>query len=630
MSDAVPLSLFLTRRALCPTCGAPLQLQPDSAVIDCGYCHSRSSVERRLRHVEATISGGLEPTQVARKDTRWLAAHSIAAAGQAESSCPGCGAPIEINNAQDVARCSQCGSAAKVERQLVAAPAALFDEANDDAELEAFKGRPLRDFEEENRSRRFDDSQRDDFWDEACDQTVRVLLTSSDLATRFRAARSFRGWKKLNPWRERMLARVMQLCCRCEPELEYCICNRMIESMLFDESGDELKQGVFRAAARALFIEQMSGKLLFTLGLAFDAATLKLLLDLMEYALAHGRLDDAMNAMRGAFWALDRDYGSRMAFGEVMLYRLLYLTPALLSWVLDQFIKWQVDDFRKIVRLVDDCAFERPELIPIIRKRLGAPVPPSTFEQYAAHLEFVKSLVSPQAREFAVFKYPYNPEYKAIDQGIEHLQAALDYLVPLMGDPLFEKTVTREIVRMIEQLEFQNLPPIHGMLKTHGEKLPMRVRFAYLRRCPDTPLIAHFHPDNLYEPEDQSQTPLEQELERWKRVYRDGWDRIKQVDDDRNATYKEFLEKIEREDEQLFEQRKAEREIQSAAQALANGRQAQVEHARALQQQAEIQRLFDEFQKADVEGQQGIVNTTQAAETASLPWYKRLWKKLGG
>jgi len=183
---------------------------------------------------------------------------------------------------------------------------------------------------------------------------------------------------------------------------------------------------------------------------------------------------------------------------------------------------------------------------------------------------------------------------------------------------------------MIEQLEFQDLPPIHGMLKTHGEKLPMRVRFAYLRRCPDTPLIAHFHPDNLYEPEDQSQTPLEQELERWKQVYRDGWDRIEQVDDDRNATYKEFLEKIEREDEQLFEQRKAEREIQSAAQALANGKQAQVEHARALQQQAEIQRLFDEFQKADVEGQQGIVNTTQAAETASLPWYKRLWKKLGG
>lgn len=559
MSDAVPVSLFLARRALCPGCGVPLQLDADSSEATCEWCRETSYVERRLRTVELEIESGIEPGSVAR-DTAFIPAHSIAATGKAESACPGCGGVIEIKLAQDTATCPNCGSAAKVERRLARAENEHWVENQDNHDLEMFKaGRP-RDFEKELfwDYDKLDEEARQDFLDEWNDQRVRILLTTDDADTRFAEAVSIRAWHKVNPWRERMLARLMVLAASSERELELAIAGGPIHYNLYhgEDGENEVRRAVFRAASRALFDGTPSAAVLRELGSAHRGAPVKLLMERLDYSFEHGSFEDAFSALRALSQAMSNAREERHLLGEVMLYRMLYLKAPMLAWVLDQWHKWSIEDRYQSLRFLDDCAVERPDLVPLLRERLGAQQWFETFSSYRKYLEFVDGLVTPLGRQTALHLGVYAPEFDHKDTGFEHLHFALDYLHPLLADPLFERTAIECVNRFVTRLKQQDLPPVHEFIEKHGDALPWRIRQNYLQVCPDSSLLSPFEFQNTYESSETEPNDLQRSVETWQQRFKEA--RRADKHDESVARYRrrreQVLEELHRQTKQMREE----------------------------------------------------------------------------
>ncbi|MBZ0136773.1 MAG: hypothetical protein K8I27_10410 [Planctomycetes bacterium] len=620
MSDAVPVSLFLTRRALCPGCGAALQLEPGQSEIACRFCSSVSYVERRLRTIESELRNGLEPSQIEHK-TRFIPAHSIGAAASAETACPGCGGTIEISSSQDTTTCPHCGSGAKVERRLVPRTEEDWSAYGDDADLKAFAARDpvVLDPAYPDGYSRLSEEAKTQWSDELDDERVLTLLTATDLDRQFRAAKNFQGWGEMTPRRERLLARVMTLCCDAPPELQYCIASEIINNLLFgNAASDANKRAVFRAAGRSLFRPGLSRPLIRELGLAFDGATLKLMLELAEYQLKHDRLDDAGHALHGAAMAM-RDYGMRFEVGEVILYRLLYLEPPILAWVIHQSIHdWQVEDYWQVVQFVDDCAFERPELAPVIHGKLGGPMSPTNFTQYRALLDRIDSLLSPLAQQFALDKYSYHPDRGKADPGVDDLAYILNWLGPRLDDPLFHKVVRRQIERFIGQLERQDLPPIDAFIKQHGEALPPHIRYRYLSVRPDTDLIKSFRPGNLYESDQRDPTPLERELGEWQERFSTLY---QEQEEEHEANFRRFAamrERIKSEDDAAYERERVARRQQQEAQYARNAEKAKEEEAAHRRKQQEIDQQFDDWRKGN-----------ERAARRNLEEYRKLHEQTG-
>ena len=116
-SPAMPVSLFMSGRSLCPQCGAPITLGSDQLSATCRWCGSRAHVERRLRSVEPKVAGGFEPTAVAVPDGGWVPSH-WGSGDHGRPRCPGCGSPFETDLAQEIRQCPHCGSHSKIERRL--------------------------------------------------------------------------------------------------------------------------------------------------------------------------------------------------------------------------------------------------------------------------------------------------------------------------------------------------------------------------------------------------------------------------------------------------------------------------------------------------------------------------------
>src|SRR5437870_1617626 len=115
MTDSVPLSLYITNRAQCPDCGAPLSLVKDKPLIECSFCGGHASVERRLRTTEITI----ENLETSSGPAQWKPAHQIAGHQMFEPHCPTCGVEMQTNAHHTLARCPQCRIEVKIEQRLV-------------------------------------------------------------------------------------------------------------------------------------------------------------------------------------------------------------------------------------------------------------------------------------------------------------------------------------------------------------------------------------------------------------------------------------------------------------------------------------------------------------------------------
>jgi DNA-directed RNA polymerase subunit RPC12/RpoP len=312
MSDAVPVSLFLTRRALCPGCGAPLHLQADAVVVECEYCGCESGVERRLRTVETELAGGVNPAEVARGRTRFIPAHAIARDGHAEAKCPGCGSPIDLQRAQDLAECAHCGSKSKVERRLAADADDPCDDTALDDELRAFANgererslkESLRRYKEGGGENPFERS------DLHSDHHLLTLLTGPD-SELLESTSDLLKWQSFNTRRECLFTRLLLRAEASMPKVADALFKHIDWAARTDSVSNQSRQQqhvrcITRSAARVFYRPDVSERLLYTLGTCQPTAMLKLLLDVAEWGLEHGHRQAADNALNAAARVLDK------------------------------------------------------------------------------------------------------------------------------------------------------------------------------------------------------------------------------------------------------------------------------------------------------------------------------------
>jgi hypothetical protein len=501
MQHAVPVSLFLTRRALCPNCGAPLSLAAEQVVVECEYCGCGSSIERRLRMIEAELHQAEQSGAAATGGTNFIPAHAITGDGSVAAHCPGCGSAIELTTRQEISTCEHCDSPSKVERRLALDRRDPCDDIRIDDDLnefnpEEFEDRITRIVKSYEHAETYDPAA---MWDECHDVRLMVVLTTTNPELIAGAMQSFEPWRKVSPRRECIFSRLLQRIPSLSDELRELLLDKVVRRM----GGGNMQSAearlprvrmVVRAAARAVFRDDTSEQMLHALTFAQPNAMLKLLLELAEWGFSRSNRNVAASALKVAAQALDTREGmrhksrqkvNRELLSRVLMYRLLYLPPRLLAWALEQVPRWRIEDYRTLARFIDDCAFERPELIATIRDaRIARPAPSQSFAEYLKHLEFVESLLSPQGREYAMYLHSYRAEGGRPDPQPELLRPILVHLLPTLTDTDLRCHAGFDIAQLAKQLESQPLPALDEFMKQHGDKMTAYPALIYRRFSP--------------------------------------------------------------------------------------------------------------------------------------------------
>ncbi len=495
-NETVPLSLFQTGRGLCPDCGAPLSLPGDSPVTRCTYCGGTAAVARRLRTLEPVLDAKFI-TADAPPDTARLQrpSHLVPGVSQDESHCPGCGCELLVGTPQAIFKCPQCGTVCKIERRLLRSPVA-------DADL----------IELEENAGPTDQKQFD-----ATEAAVLRTESSIDLSDRVRAAQELgEFWAHANARAARLLPRVFAVLNSSEPAVELPLAE-MVGKLLCSHD-PVLSNAVLRAAEKVVFDPAGSRALLFQLGLG-SGVGLKLLLDVADHAGQRGSTEYACAALWAVNCMFERNYADRMRLAEVVLYRLLYLRGPVQAWAL-QLVQGQLGlgcrfPTTTLLHFIDDCAVERPELVPHLEKCFYDR-PAEDSAEWVERFDRIDTLYSDAAQSAAI-QHLYAPPG---DVSEKTFSSALDRLLTLAERPGLFEAVETAVAAMIDDNACQH-ESVHAMIRRHGDRLARGIRAAYLRQFPKSPELSPV-PDDYGRRASPPPTPFDLQLAQWSRAWDGG------------------------------------------------------------------------------------------------------------
>lgn len=494
MGDSIPISLYVTGRAQCPDCGAPLTLQKNQALVECGYCGGAANVERRLRTTEASVEG----METVSGPAQWKPAAQIDGQQTFDAHCPTCGMLMQPNAHHSILRCDHCRTESKVEQRLVRRGA-------------------IGHLALEELARRWKNAGMDRFERET-EALIEAIWTEKDLKKRVALTRKFESWTLINPATARLLPRLMAMMQREEPEMEIPLGD--IISKLLCEGDKALRNAVVRAAEEFVFNFDGSQELLFSLGMG-SGVCLKLLLDAANYAADAGAIDYACTALWGINWIFERNYPDRDVMGQIILYRLLYMRGPVQAWALE-LAKGQMGlGYRyptpTLLRFMDDCVYERPDLLKQIEKCFYTGWSKDEAE-YRGRIDFLdQELITKPARAAGLRQLGPPPE-NASDG---FLAWALDRLLEFTHDGDLAEAACAAMKEIIEL--GRNVPaPVEAMIQKHGDALPEEVRRDYLRRVDKSPHLTPLPPKYWTPAKEPPKTPLEQQLDEWKDMWKQG------------------------------------------------------------------------------------------------------------
>jgi hypothetical protein len=318
---------------------------------------------------------------------------------------------------------------------------------------------------------------------------------------------------------------------------------------LLCEGSTALRNATLRAVEPFVFERAVPPTLVFALGLG-DGTVLKLLLDAAE--LAHRRGDDetACTALLAVNWVFQRNFEHHAVMGEILLYRMLYLSgPALAFALLLARRRVTGTGFHypaeTLLTFLDDAAVERPALVPELARCFYVGLPKDEAE-CRGRMAFFATLRSPAAREAALREHLLPPE-EAPDVLYRDLAALL---LPLAGDPALAAAAGLALKRLVDVP--RAVPScVHALVAERGRTLPLEVQRAYLRAVPETP---HLSREGLPYWEPEKEPPLAPELQalldRWNTDLGRAVDEV----DAARAAFRRFRESIGGLDVPLFEE----------------------------------------------------------------------------
>ncbi len=491
----LPRSLFHSGRAQCPDCGANLELTELGALVHCRYCGGTAAVQRRLRTIEPVLSDGfitadapvdragkLRPSQV------------IDGVAQDESHCPACGVEIDPADTQAIRTCRHCGTQCKVERRLLRSPEV------DDALVA------------------LDQAPRDQRQFAATEALVVAVETLTDFPSRVRAAWELgEMWTHANARAARLLPRIMKIMQTADDRLAMHLAELVGKLICSEEVA--ISNAVIRAAEKFVFDFTGSQTLLRQLSLG-SGAGLKLLLDAADYAGTNGAIEYACSALWGVNTMFERNYADRMRLAEIVLYRLLYLKGPVQAWAIE-LAKGQLGlgcrfPAETLLHFMDDCAAERPELLPHVRQCFYEG-PAKTAQAWFDRLGLVEQLLTEPAKIAAVSRLTAPP----IEMDEAAASRALGALENLTHDPKLGDAAITAVIYWIE--DDQPLRPcVYDMIKRVGDQLPESVRRAFLRREPNSPLLIPLPVRYTNSPAAPEKSPFDLQLEQWKQMWNTG------------------------------------------------------------------------------------------------------------
>ena len=477
MSAVLPRVLYRTKRGLCPSCGTPLELDDDVPEVACSFCGSRAVLERRLRKVEPEVAGaplrlyldaGSAEAGGAAAAIPWVRSKGYRQSVVERTVCPGCGDGLEWRDDAERVDCPSCGSDCRLERRLQASP---LDPARAVPRRRSATERPA-------------PEESDD--DPRTEQLVFRVVNETDARKRVALALRFEEWAFVNATTARLLPALLREACDAGAALQVPVGD--LVGKLLCEGSPRLRNATLRAIEPIAFERAVPPTLLFALGLG-DGTGLKLLLDAAELAHRRGDDDAATTALLAVNWIFQRNFGHHAVMGEILLYRMLYLSgPALAFALLLARRRVTGTGFHytaeTLLSFIDEAAVERPTLVPELARCFYVGLPKDEAEARARRA-FFATLRSPAAREAALREFLLPPE-EAPDTLYAEMAALF---LPLAGEHALAAAAELALKRLVDVP--RAIPAcVHALVAARGRTLPPEVQRAYLRAVPDTPHLS--------------------------------------------------------------------------------------------------------------------------------------------
>lgn len=543
MTAVLPQSLYRTKRGLCPGCGAPLSLDSTGATTRCGFCGGTCVLERRLRTIEPEVDGAplrlyfdAESAEAQKaSSTKWVRSDRFRQSLVERPVCPGCGTPADLaDDDEDVTtlECRSCGTHARLEHRLWSPPPDPATEIP----------RPRKQGERGS-------GQREDADDPETEQLIHRILHERDFATRVALARRFEEWTFINATAARLLPTLLRAAADSgDPRFTYPVAQVICK--LLCEGNKDLRNATVRACERHIFDLRCPRPVLFELGMG-DGVCCKPLLDAAEYAVRAGDFEYACAALLGVNWIFQRNFEHHAVMGEVLLYRMLYLTGPVLAFAL-LLAQRQVTGTgfhyppTTLLHFIDDAAVERPGLIAELDKCFycGWPADAGEFAQRIAVYQSLKT----DASRTAALRHWIRPADGGDEANYAQLVALVEPLFQTPG-PLAD-AADRALREAIYHAPTNRLPAaVHDLIARRRDALPAEVRRAYLQHVPKTP---HLDPKALpyweSEPTPTLSAEMQQALDQWKA----GLSRAVDVNDENRQAFRDYWETMKETDAELW------------------------------------------------------------------------------
>ncbi|MCA8920297.1 MAG: ankyrin repeat domain-containing protein [Planctomycetes bacterium] len=463
MSERIPLALFVTRRANCPSCGALLEFAGQAGQVACAFCGCSAVVERRLRYLEAEV------VDQRRVEVDWTPAHLNPGTPDERAACPGCGAGLAIDAVQSHARCSHCDCQVKIERRIRRVALALAPSAEGE--------------------------------DARVVELIETLRRSQDRVERLELAERLDRWGAINPTLARRVVEVMQLQRESDPLLGQALGGCL--GKLLCQGDAVLRDAVVQAAQGFLGDPQGSPALIWQLGLG-SGVCLKPLLDAADALAQAGALRLACTALWAANTLLGRNYPEHPVLSEVILYRVIYLHGVPLAWALEFVSGRGAVRFEypveTLLRFLDDCSAERPELVEEVQQAVRSEACANETD-YGARLDLFSTLHSAPARETLLRTLEPPPA----GTSLRMVRRAVDLCAGLLADATLGDAAAAALVRLCDGPA--GATPLAALVRAEGDALPEPVRRAFLKSVPDSPLLSPLPPRRWSSPPKHQRAP---------------------------------------------------------------------------------------------------------------------------
>lgn len=323
--------------------------------------------------------------------------------------CPGCGASLELKAEQAVMTCQYCGSECKVVRRLRRLEPELPDGPPPRPPVD-----PEKDY---------------DSW--GTEALVWGILNGKDVSEQIAMAKALDSWPHANgSIMPDLVARYVAYMLAAPPELDKAM--RGILGKLICQGDLKKRNTVIRAGQRYGFAHPGSHGLLFALSLG-DAGTVKLLLEIAEWAQEKRLEEYCGQALIGVRTAIGRERNYRHVCNQILLHRLPYVSGQVREWILKHtLLEFDVGYTQHrpwVLELIDDMALEKPDLIEPIEATLRKCGGARDVEEWRARVRDVNNLKTRPGKQAALKslgKAPHDMDPDETALAVEQLEHFLD------------------------------------------------------------------------------------------------------------------------------------------------------------------------------------------------------------